>query len=88
MTSLFFARHALVDHDLSQPSPIRRSEQTQQGFRERTEQRGMSEAPRPKGRDFPVRSFPFILCPLTLPSRAGLAGHMSVREERPRETIP
>ena len=31
------------------------------------EEHGRSEAPRPKGRGFPVRSFPFILCPLTPP---------------------
>ena len=37
--------------------------------------------PRPKGRGFPVRYFPFILCPLTPPSRAGLTGHLPVKEK-------
>ena len=38
-----------------------------------------SEASRPKGRGFPVGYFPFILCPLTPPSRAGLMGHLPVK---------
>ena len=38
-----------------------------------------SEAPRPKGRGFPVRYFPFIVCPLTPPSRAGLTGHLPAK---------
>jgi len=41
--------------------------------------RPKSEAPRPKGRGFPVRYFPSILCPLTPPSRAGLTGHLPVK---------
>jgi hypothetical protein len=33
-----------------------------------------SEAPRPKGLDFPVRYFPFVLFPLIPPLRAGSRG--------------
>ena len=38
-----------------------------------------SEAPCPEGRGFPVRYFSFMVCPLTPPSRVGLAGHLPVK---------